>query len=61
MTPITLISWALAISFSCAILAIALPIDRWVSEYLTRRLARFRELEKRIAALEKMANAPPDD
>lgn len=61
MTPITLVSWALAISLSCAIFAVALPIDRWVSEYLTRRLTRFRELEKRIAALEKIVSARPDE
>jgi len=54
-------SWALAISVSCAILTIALPIDRWVNDYLTRRLTRFRELEKRIAALEKLAGAPPGE
>lgn len=61
MTPLTLVSWALAISLSCATLAVALPIGRWVSEHLTGRLTRSRELKKRIAALQETVGARPDE
>jgi len=53
MTPSNFIFWALGIGLSWAIFVTFVPIDRWVGNFLARRQARLRELEERVAAVER--------
>lgn len=53
MTPSNFIFWAFALGFAWAIFVAFVPIDRWVGNLLARRQTRLKELEERVAALER--------
>lgn len=53
MTPSNFIFWALGIGLSWAIFVTFVPVDRWLSDFFNRRRTRLKELEERVAALER--------
>lgn len=61
MTPSNFIFWAFALGFAWAIFVTFVPVDRWLSDYLNRRGTRLKELEERVAALERQIAPPQKD
>ena len=53
MTPADIIAWALAIGIAWIVLAMCIPIERWVGDYFATRHARLKRLETRMIALEQ--------
>jgi hypothetical protein len=63
MTPADIIAWALALGIAWIVLALCIPIERWVGGYFATRNAALKSLEARMLALEQKsedANHPPD-
>jgi hypothetical protein len=62
MTPADIIAWALALGIAWIVLALCIPIERWVGDYFATRNAVLKSLEARMHALEQRsedANHPP--
>jgi hypothetical protein len=60
MTPADIIAWSLALGLSWGVLALCIPIERWVGDYFATRHARIKSLEARMIALEqKSEDAEP--
>ncbi len=57
MTPAYIIAWALAIGIAWIVLALFIPIERWVELYLQRGV-RSAEFERRLEALERHLQDP---
>ena len=53
MTPADIIAWALAIGIAWIVLALCIPIERWVGDYFATRNAVLKRLEARMIALEQ--------
>lgn len=53
MTPADIIAWALAIGIAWVVIALCIPIERWVGDYFAARHARLKSLEARMHALEQ--------
>jgi len=53
MTPADIIAWALAIGIAWTVLALCIPIERWVGDYFATRNAVLKSLEARMIALEQ--------
>ena len=53
MTPADIIAWALAIGIAWIVLALCIPMERWVGDYFATRNAVLKSLEARMIALEQ--------
>jgi len=51
MTPADIIAWALALGIAWVVLALCIPIERWIELHMQRRV-RNTALEKRLEELE---------
>jgi hypothetical protein len=51
MTPADIIAWALALGLAWVVLALCIPIERWIELHMQRRV-RNTALEKRLEELE---------
>jgi hypothetical protein len=61
MTPADIIAWALALGLAWVVLALCIPIERWIELHMQRRV-RNTALEKRLEELEHRLNeqSPPE-
>ena len=57
MTPADIIAWALALGIAWIVLALCIPIERWIELHLQRRV-RSAEFERRVEALERRLKDP---
>jgi hypothetical protein len=57
MTPAGLIAWALALGLTWIVLAMCIPIERWIELHIQRRV-RSAEFERRLEALERRLKEP---
>jgi hypothetical protein len=57
MTPADIIAWSLALALAWVVLALCIPIERWIELYLQRRV-RSAEFERRVEALERRLKDP---
>ena len=57
MTPADIIAWSLALALAWVVLALCIPIERWIELHLQRRV-RSAEFEKRVEALERRLKDP---
>lgn len=53
MTPFELFNWAFAIALGWGVIVFFMPIDQWLSALFSRRQTRLKQLEERIAAIER--------
>lgn len=53
MTPADIIAWALAIGIAWIVIALCIPIERWVGDYFATRNAVLKNLEARMLAMEQ--------
>ena len=53
MTPSELFNWALAIALGWGVIVFFMPIDKWLGAFFARRQTRLKQLEERIAAIER--------
>lgn len=53
MTPSELFNWAFAIALGWGVIVFFMPIDQWVAAFFARRQTRLKQLEERIAAVER--------
>jgi len=61
MTPADIIAWALALGLAWVVLALCIPIERWIELHMQRRV-RNTALEKRLGELEHRLKeqSPPE-
>lgn len=61
MTPADIIAWALAVGLAWVVLALCIPIERWIELHMQRRV-RHTGLEKRLEELERRfkEQSPPE-
>ncbi|GAA5146308.1 hypothetical protein GCM10023213_39130 [Prosthecobacter algae] len=61
MTPAEIIAWALAVGLAWVVLALCIPIERWIELHMQRRV-RNTALEKRLEELERRLKeqSPPE-
>ena len=61
MTPADIIAWALALGLAWVVLALCIPIERWIELHMQRRV-RHTGLEKRLEELERRLKeqSPPE-
>lgn len=61
MTPADIIAWALALVLAWVVLALCIPIERWIELHMQRRV-RHTGLEKRLEELEHRLKeqSPPE-
>ncbi|GAA5141084.1 hypothetical protein GCM10023213_24730 [Prosthecobacter algae] len=61
MTPADIIAWALALGLAWVVLALCIPIERWIELHMQRRV-RNTGLEKRLEELERRfkEQSPPE-
>ena len=61
MTPADIIAWALALGLAWVVLALCIPIERWIELHMQRRV-RNTALEKRLEELERRLKeqSPPE-
>ena len=52
MTPADIIAWSLALGLAWVVIALCIPIERWIELHLQRRV-RSAEFERRVEALER--------
>jgi len=52
MTPADIIAWSLALALAWFLLAMCIPIERWIELHMQRRV-RHKGLEKRLEELER--------
>ncbi len=52
MTPADIIAWSLALALAWVLLAMCIPIERWIELHMQRRV-RHKGLEKRLEELER--------
>lgn len=61
MTPADIIAWALALGLAWVVLALCIPIERWIELHMQRRV-RNTGLEKRLEELEhRLKNQSPPE
>ena len=53
MTPSELFNWAFAIALGWGVIVLFMPIDKWLGAFFERRQTRLKQLEERIAAIER--------
>ena len=52
MTPADIIAWSLALGLAWVVLALCIPIERWIELHMQRRV-RHKGMEKRLEELER--------
>ena len=52
MTPADIIAWSLALALAWVLLAMCIPIERWIELHMQRRV-RHKGMEKRLEELER--------
>ena len=52
MTPADIIAWSLALALAWVVLALCIPIERWIELHMQRRV-RHKGMEKRLEELER--------
>ena len=52
MTPADIIAWSLALGLAWIVLALCIPIERWIELHMQRRV-RHKGMEKRLEELER--------
>ena len=52
MTPADIIAWSLALGLAWIVLALCIPIERWIELHMQRRV-RHKGMEQRLEELER--------
>ena len=60
MTPSELFNWAFAIALGWGVIVFFMPIDKWLGAFFARRQTRLKNLEERIAAVERKTAEMPE-